>query len=90
MMQSWMINLYSVDDACKFPFLKKVLEIHFLLKHWSPVSVMRWCERDATSVIVAAELHYFDGLVQDCSNSIANALELCSLALSHRLLLEHG
>ena len=26
---------------------------------------------------------YIDGLVQDCSNSIANALELLSLALSH-------
>ena len=67
MMQSWMINLYSVDDACKLHFLKKILDIHFLLKYYSPISVLCWCE-----------LHYFNGLVQEFSNSIANALELCT------------
>ena len=42
--------------------------------------VRKWCST------VVNSWPYIGGLVQDCSNSIANALELlyCSLALSHR------
>ena len=31
---------------------------------------------------------HIDGLAQDCSNSIANALELLQFALSHRYIYE--
>ena len=33
---------------------------------------------------VALDIRHIDGLVQDCSICIANALEYCSLALNHR------
>ena len=38
-------------------------------------------------VCVAYLLYDIDGLVQDCSNSIANALELLQSSLSHRYIL---
>ena len=39
---------------------------------------------------LCADEEYIDGSVQDCCNSIVNALEYCSLALSHRHDLYHN
>ena len=63
----WSSNLVAKILATKFGFVPDCL----LWGNWEKID----CDKSNVTS------QHFDGLVQDCSNSIANA---CSLALSHR------
>ena len=43
----------------------------------------------AIAIVLCALLCYIDGLVQDCSNSIANALELLQSGTKPSILLDY-
>ena len=66
----------SLQCSCRtimelFLFIKAVIEIRYLYIRYYILLVMRRSNRNVNILS-----QYIDGLVQDCSNSIANALEL--------------
>ena len=75
----------------KLFFLRYVFVFCLIPQYWSSTSRWNLLFKEDKKVpiepinpITAMVGHHIDGLVQERRNSIANALELCFLALSHR------